>query len=1017
MASQVYGIVSEVNTNLNLNQVAWNLASGTVVSSSRTVETSSIILDTGSSVDDEYNGLLLEITGGTGLNNYYLIADYVGSTKTCTINKYIEVLPDSTSLYIVHTYSGMCGNQDQDDQYKSVTLKPDLPEFDSLFSQCFIKFINGHNQLKKIVSYDSTTKIVKIDSELEETLYDSSLFLIIGESGVARTSVSNGSTTIYLQETHGHNSTDTDFYVGFYVEIYSGTGSGQTRKISGYDETTLICTLDNAWVTELSTDSYYNIYSGWGAETYDSVLKYTQTTVGVLGGPLEKNVIYQQLSFSDDNFKNVGKYSENSNVSPNSAHTLVVVSNFFKMKIVSLGTTLIGGINTLFHNSKSKKLTSFIEEGINKNNDCELTRSIIAGKTTTGVYKNAILNNSGVLMTEIAKPLSSFGEVNITELEPVVQISFPYYKNEDLIVEKSNYATRISTVTPGDVGVANIQNMYTPAGISFTSSGSADYFYIFSTTTTYYVWFNLTDGSTTDPSATGTGVQVDILTTDLSYEVAGKLVTTLDGEGAFTVVLDTTGLISNSNLVNITNSVSGVVTTIQRGTMPIDSSSLVDYVENESSLSITNEVGIGTMSTLMSKRIHNYRPGQGGVARFSCIFEESTIGIQQIAGLGNQVSGFFFGTDPSTGIFGILHRSSGIPSVYKLQITAESTESQVLTIKLDDVDYQVSLVSGTVSEVTYQIVLLDDIFKLGGWIVDQVNDTLIFTSEIVEGPRSGTYSVTSSTADVEGTFTTISIGESIVNTWIDKFNWNINKLNGYESNNMHLNITKGNNYEIQYQAGYGNVIFSIADKNNNSFIPVHSIKHENDFITPNIIQPSMRLIWMINTTTSTNSSTMKMNSGSIFNEGKIKNFDNLFSKSQSLALTSTAEEHIITYKNLRSFKGKINNITLKPYVINFTNDATKTSVIRIYSNSTLTNYNYNYIRENLSSIVYDTVATVSGGTLLYSVAVSKSFTNEISENLLNALSLLPNDSLTFTVQSSTSNAIDITSVLTWHEDH
>jgi len=1014
MSKQLYGINSSSNTNLSLSEVAWNLTSGTVVSTTRSTETSTITIDTGSSVDDTYNNLIIEINNGTGLNHYYLITDYVGSTKTCTISKYVDILPDTTSTYIIHKYSGLCGEQTQSNQFKSVTVSDGLPEFDRFFTNCFIKTIDETVQVRRILSYSSSTNVVSLDSQLGESVYNTTLFIIIGESGQSRLSDSNGSTTLYLEEAHGHNSTDTDYYVGFYVEIYSGTGSGQTRKISAYDETTLICTLDTAWETELDADSNYNIYSGWGAQTFDEVLNYSQSTVAVVSGSGEKNIIYQQLGLTNDNLNNRGKYSENSSLTPSSVHTLVVVSNYYKIKIVSFGTTLNGSVSTIFHNAKNKALTSFIDEQINKNNDCELTRAIITGKTESGKFKNALINNKGSLMIDVAKPLSSFGEVLAAILEPIVQINFSYFKNPNIVVEHLNYSTVVKTITPGSVGVANVQTIYVPSGQAFNTTGSSNYFYIFSTTTTYYVWFNVTDASTSDPSVTGTGIQIDILSTDLSYEVSAKLITILTADAAFTAEISDDTYVDNNNIVKITNVVTGAVTTILRGTMPVDHVSSIGYNKEESSLTVTNEGGIGSYSTILSKREHKFRPGQGGLARFTCIFDEGSIGVQQIAGVGNLVSGFFFGVNPSNGLFSILHRKSGIPSVHSLQITSASTGTQTLTIRLDGVDFQVPIVSGTVEEVAYQICNTDDIYKLGVWHLEQVGDTVLILSDVPNGPRTGVYSLTSDD-DVTGSFTVISTGTAVNESWTDIHNWNINKLNGYESNNMHLNYTKGNVYEIQYQAGYGAVIFSIEEHDHGKFIPVHEIKYSNTNIAPNISQSNMHLIWSVDSTTSTDMKTLKVSSGSIFNEGPIRDFDNLFSDARSLEVTTTEERHIVTYKNLEVFKGKKNQSVMKPFVINFSNDSGKTSIIRVYLNSTLTDYNYQYINEELSTIKYDVNSTITGGILIFSMSVSGGSSQPLDNNLLENLSLRPYDSFSFTVQSNT-NDIDITSVLTWHED-
>ena len=61
---------------------------------------SSITLAAGASaVDDAYNGMPIDLTGGTGNGQKNLIIDYVGSTKVATVAKPWTTPPDATSVY------------------------------------------------------------------------------------------------------------------------------------------------------------------------------------------------------------------------------------------------------------------------------------------------------------------------------------------------------------------------------------------------------------------------------------------------------------------------------------------------------------------------------------------------------------------------------------------------------------------------------------------------------------------------------------------------------------------------------------------------------------------------------------------------------------------------------------------------------------------------------------------------------------------------------------------------------
>ena len=129
----VRGIVDTNNSNTTLNETAWNAYSGTVVSAT----TSTIVLDSSASaVDDAYNNMAIEIYSGTGINRFYTISDYTGSSKTCNIDQYIEIIPDTTSLFIIHSVSGTCTSQTQSNIFKTIKLNGTSQSFDDLYIEC-----------------------------------------------------------------------------------------------------------------------------------------------------------------------------------------------------------------------------------------------------------------------------------------------------------------------------------------------------------------------------------------------------------------------------------------------------------------------------------------------------------------------------------------------------------------------------------------------------------------------------------------------------------------------------------------------------------------------------------------------------------------------------------------------------------------------------------------------------------------------------------------------------------------
>jgi hypothetical protein len=57
-------------------------------------------------------------------------------------------------------------------------------------------------------------------------------------------------------------STTTDFYKDDILVVTSGTGAGQTRRITSYNGTTKVATLDQAWTTNPTTASGFALYDG-----------------------------------------------------------------------------------------------------------------------------------------------------------------------------------------------------------------------------------------------------------------------------------------------------------------------------------------------------------------------------------------------------------------------------------------------------------------------------------------------------------------------------------------------------------------------------------------------------------------------------------------------------------------------------------------------------------------------------------------------------------------------------------
>lgn len=77
------------------------------------------------------------------------------------------------------------------------------------------------------------------------------------ESKLRGRASAGASSTITLESNH-QNQYDVNFFKGMMVEILDGTGAGQRRKIDSSTKAGVI-TVEDAWVTNPSTNSYYQI--------------------------------------------------------------------------------------------------------------------------------------------------------------------------------------------------------------------------------------------------------------------------------------------------------------------------------------------------------------------------------------------------------------------------------------------------------------------------------------------------------------------------------------------------------------------------------------------------------------------------------------------------------------------------------------------------------------------------------------------------------------------------------------
>jgi len=99
---------SAVSGNVTLTASTTHHDSGTAQAGTSTTIT---LKATASATNDIYNGMYVNITGGTGSGQTRLIEDYNGTTKVATVEEAWTVTPDATSTYTTTTFSSLSVNQ------------------------------------------------------------------------------------------------------------------------------------------------------------------------------------------------------------------------------------------------------------------------------------------------------------------------------------------------------------------------------------------------------------------------------------------------------------------------------------------------------------------------------------------------------------------------------------------------------------------------------------------------------------------------------------------------------------------------------------------------------------------------------------------------------------------------------------------------------------------------------------------------------------------------------------------
>ena len=239
-----------------------------IISRENTAQTGSsniITLDSGASaVDSYYNGMTINIVGGTGLGQNRTISGYVGATKVATVSVVWTTNPDSTSIFSIVARQNIA----QAGSGTTLTLDSGASASNSFYNGMILRILHGTGVglVKIITGYVGSTKVATVENnwaypdstsnfqileihpyiwdgtenDNKEGVYPQPIYTILQntaqDGGLVNTIVLNS----------GASGPD-GFYNGYTIEITRGLGFGQIKKIIGYVGSTKTATVDSDW--------------------------------------------------------------------------------------------------------------------------------------------------------------------------------------------------------------------------------------------------------------------------------------------------------------------------------------------------------------------------------------------------------------------------------------------------------------------------------------------------------------------------------------------------------------------------------------------------------------------------------------------------------------------------------------------------------------------------------------------------------------------------------------------------
>ncbi|KKM03139.1 hypothetical protein LCGC14_1777400, partial [marine sediment metagenome] len=336
--------------------------------------------------------------------------------------------------------------------------------------------------------------------------------------------------------------------------------------------------------------------------------------------------------------------------------------------------------------------------------------------------------------------------------------------------------------------------------------------------------------------------------------------------------------------------------------LPLSGSGTVTAANGE--IVVGSGTTTGSVGCMSSRESAIYHPGQGIEARFTFRFTAGVAGTTQIAGIGTQENGFFFGMNGTA--FGVLHRTGGQREIRAATFTAGATGTGTITITLNGGATETEVTAAdTIGEVVTAVAASDYSAAGGGWSAHAAGNRVFFIA-VETDARAGTYSfVDTDTTLVAATIAQSAAAAAPTDAWIASTAWSDDKADATGTLPV-IDPTKGQVAKIQYQwLGYGMVFFSLENPATGAYTTVHRIEYANANTQPSIRNPDLPATLLVDNGGTTSDIIIRSSSMALFRQGKQNVVGIPFVANASQSAIGT--EEVILAIRVREVEGSLTN--------------------------------------------------------------------------------------------------------------